>query len=138
MSGVLNLLGLPTFDLFTFLVFILHAKGTCFKFHCLCHSFDDFLMDMKQNKRKNIRQERKKVSFFQMLFYLGISFILGRYSHLEILVNLALSSLFLKYMLENWIKFLVNCVDTYACHRGNEESSYYGTIYVTAIFTKCS
>lgn len=25
------------------------------------HSFDDFLMDMKQSKRKNIRQERKKV-----------------------------------------------------------------------------
>lgn len=27
----------------------------------LWHSFDDFLKDMKQNKRKNIRQERKKV-----------------------------------------------------------------------------
>lgn len=26
------------------------------------HSFDEFLMDMKQGKRKNIRQERKKVS----------------------------------------------------------------------------
>lgn len=28
-------------------------------------SFDEFLMDMKQNKRKNIRQERKKVVLFQ-------------------------------------------------------------------------
>lgn len=28
-------------------------------------SFDEFLRDMKQNKRKNIRQERKKVVLFQ-------------------------------------------------------------------------
>jgi predicted N-acyltransferase len=27
----------------------------------VCCSFDEFLMDMKQSKRKNIRQERKKV-----------------------------------------------------------------------------
>lgn len=33
-------------------------------------SFDDFLMDMKQSKRKNIRQERKKVDicrFYQLV-----------------------------------------------------------------------
>lgn len=41
-------------------------------------SFDDFLMDMKQSKRKNIRQERKKVlveisccnCFYYILFFL--------------------------------------------------------------------
>lgn len=32
-----------------------------FHFHEFCHSFDEFLMDLKQSKRKNIRQERKKV-----------------------------------------------------------------------------
>ena len=37
----------------------------CFYFLVICFvclSFDEFLLDMKQNKRKNIRQERKKVS----------------------------------------------------------------------------
>jgi predicted N-acyltransferase len=29
--------------------------------NCNYGSFDDFLMDLKQSKRKNIRQERKKV-----------------------------------------------------------------------------
>lgn len=35
----------------------------------LCYSFDEFLMDMKQSKRKNIRQERKKVSLL-CIFYM--------------------------------------------------------------------
>ena len=35
------------------------------KYYHFCSSFDDFLMDMKQNKRKSIRQERKKVSKLQ-------------------------------------------------------------------------
>lgn len=31
-----------------------------------CCSFDEFLMDMRQGKRKNIRQERKKVGVAQL------------------------------------------------------------------------
>lgn len=37
----------------------------------LWNSFDDFLMDMKQSKRKNIRQERKKVSLYSRAFELA-------------------------------------------------------------------
>lgn len=39
----------------------------------LCRSFDDFLMDIKQSKRKNIRQERKKVWYTLLNYILIIS-----------------------------------------------------------------
>lgn len=48
--------------LFCFMVSMYAYKNTVpLSIRC---SFDEFLMDMKQSKRKNIRQERKKVSFF--------------------------------------------------------------------------
>lgn len=41
-------------------------------------SFDEFLMDMKQSKRKNIRQERKKVCRSSVLFPSKIAWLVNR------------------------------------------------------------
>lgn len=40
-----------------------------YQYCCYVCSFDDFLMDMKQSKRKNIRQERKKVGIHKKKKY---------------------------------------------------------------------
>lgn len=45
----------------------LYTNKILFRISLHCCSFDEFLMDMKQSKRKNIRQERKKV---HLLFFL--------------------------------------------------------------------
>lgn len=37
-----------------------------------CASFDEFLMDMKQSKRKSIRQERKKVGLFPLVLMIFV------------------------------------------------------------------
>jgi hypothetical protein len=46
----------------------LYTDKILFRISLHCCSFDEFLMDMKQSKRKNIRQERKKV---HLLFFLS-------------------------------------------------------------------
>lgn len=50
--------------------FIMYEDGNDKKVSIYWCSFDEFLMDMKQNKRKNIRQERKKVVLFQTFVHL--------------------------------------------------------------------
>lgn len=58
-------------------------------------SFDDFLMDLKQSKRKNIRQERKKVV------------------HLLVMIPHVLSQLWL-------LNMLLDCnIVQFSCHMDN-------------------
>jgi predicted N-acyltransferase len=49
--------------------------------NCNYGSFDDFLMDLKQSKRKNIRQERKKVGMSTMIICMHLPFAKSGIAH---------------------------------------------------------